>query len=97
MFGHFSTLREISELSKPGAKKSAEYKYETHLHTSETSVCGATPGADHVARFKKLGYAGIFVTERSSSRARPGCLTNIFRDGNKVVGRAGFEPATSTV
>lgn len=39
------------------------YKYETHLHTAETSRCGVSFGADFVLHFKNLGYAGIFVTD----------------------------------
>ncbi len=41
----------------------ALYKYETHLHTSETSKCGASSGADYARHFKALGYTGIFVTD----------------------------------
>ncbi len=40
-----------------------EYIYETHLHTSEASACGVTTGAEAVSAYKKLGYAGIFVTD----------------------------------
>lgn len=39
------------------------YKYETHLHTAESSKCASTSGADYVHHFKKLGYTGIFVTD----------------------------------
>ena len=39
------------------------YKYETHLHTSETSKCGKSSGAAFAAFYKQLGYAGIFVTD----------------------------------
>lgn len=39
------------------------WKYETHLHTSETSRCGASSGADLARFFKGLGYTGIFVTD----------------------------------
>lgn len=39
------------------------FKYETHLHTSETSVCGVTSATEHVRCFKELGYTGIFVTD----------------------------------
>ena len=39
------------------------FKYETHLHTSETSQCGKSSGAEHVRHFADLGYAGIFVTD----------------------------------
>ncbi len=41
----------------------SQYIYETHLHTSETSKCGKSSGADYVRHFKRLGYAGIFVTD----------------------------------
>lgn len=40
-----------------------KYLYETHLHTNEASACGVTGGADYIARFKELGYDGIFVTD----------------------------------
>lgn len=39
------------------------YKYETHLHTCESSACGVSSGAE-MAEFHKLqGYTGIFVTD----------------------------------
>lgn len=40
-----------------------QFVYETHLHTVETSLCGASPGAEFAHRFKSLGYTGIFVTD----------------------------------
>lgn len=40
-----------------------EYKYETHLHTNQGSACGKVPGRDYIAKYKDLGYAGIFVTD----------------------------------
>ena len=40
-----------------------KYKYETHLHTSETSKCGASSGAALARFFKSLGYTGVFVTD----------------------------------
>ena len=39
------------------------YKYETHLHTSDTSKCGCSSSAEFALHFKSLGYAGIFVTD----------------------------------
>lgn len=39
------------------------YKYETHLHTAETSKCGKSGGAEMARHFAGLGYAGIFVTD----------------------------------
>ncbi len=39
------------------------YKYETHLHTSQGSLCGRTDGADYIEAFFNIGYSGIFVTD----------------------------------
>jgi len=39
------------------------YKYETHLHTSETSLCARNTAAEMVHFYKDLGYRGIFVTD----------------------------------
>lgn len=39
------------------------YKYETHLHTSESSACASSTGAEMARAHKKLGYDGIFVTD----------------------------------
>lgn len=39
------------------------YKYDTHVHTSETSECGKLPGKEVVRLYKKAGYQGIFITD----------------------------------
>ncbi|MBR0142835.1 MAG: PHP domain-containing protein [Clostridia bacterium] len=39
------------------------YRYETHLHTVESSACGVTPGKEYPAIFKARGYDGIFITD----------------------------------
>lgn len=39
------------------------FRYETHLHTAETSACASAPGAMQAKRYKALGYDGIFVTD----------------------------------
>ena len=39
------------------------YKYETHLHTSESSACGRLSGAKQARLYKDLGYSGIIVTD----------------------------------
>ena len=39
------------------------YKYETHLHTAETSKCGKSRGAEQARYFAAHGYTGIFVTD----------------------------------
>lgn len=43
-----------------------EYKYELHLHTSETSRCGKVSGAEAVKIYKEKGYDGIVVTDHYS-------------------------------
>ena len=39
------------------------FKYETHLHTCESSACGTTSGSEYIKAFKDYGYSGIFVTD----------------------------------
>ncbi|MBR1739253.1 MAG: histidinol-phosphatase [Ruminococcus sp.] len=39
------------------------FRYETHLHTSETSACASASGAEQARRYKDEGYDGIFVTD----------------------------------
>lgn len=39
------------------------YLYETHLHTSEGSICGVVPAAEMVRKFKEAGYTGVVITD----------------------------------
>ncbi len=39
------------------------YKYETHMHTSESSKCGKSTAVEMVRSYKEQGYTGIFVTD----------------------------------
>lgn len=39
------------------------FAYETHLHTKEGSACSSCPASAYVPQFKRLGYAGIIVTD----------------------------------
>ena len=39
------------------------YSYELHLHTSEVSLCASSSAAEMVRHFKRLGFAGICVTD----------------------------------
>lgn len=39
------------------------YKYETHLHTCESSACGVSSGEEMVQLHAGKGYTGIFVTD----------------------------------
>ena len=50
------------------------YKYETHLHTSEGSLCARGDGASMARFMKEQGYSGI-------------CVTDHFFNGNTAVSR----------
>lgn len=39
------------------------YKFDTHVHTSETSPCGKVSGAELVHLYKEAGYAGVIITD----------------------------------
>ena len=39
------------------------YIYETHMHTSQGSACGRSPGRDYIQKYIDAGYAGIIVTD----------------------------------
>ena len=39
------------------------YLYETHMHTSESSKCATSTAIEQVRAYKKMGYAGIIVTD----------------------------------
>ena len=39
------------------------YRYETHLHTLDSSACGKSGGEEYIEGYKALGYDGIFVTD----------------------------------
>ena len=39
------------------------YRYETHLHTSQGSLCGKATGAEQARYYKQAGYQGIIVTD----------------------------------
>ncbi len=38
------------------------FLYETHLHTSPVSACAAASVRDTLAFYKRIGYAGVFIT-----------------------------------
>lgn len=40
-----------------------EYKYDTHMHTSEGSACSDSTAAEMAVKYKEEGYTGIFVTD----------------------------------
>ena len=39
------------------------YLYETHLHTSQSSACGSSRGAEYIRCYRDLGFTGIMVTD----------------------------------
>ena len=39
------------------------YKYDVHVHTSETSNCGKVDAKDVVKLYKEAGYDGIVITD----------------------------------
>jgi predicted metal-dependent phosphoesterase TrpH len=39
------------------------YKYDTHVHTDETSICGKVKAAELVHLYKDCGYCGIVITD----------------------------------
>jgi predicted metal-dependent phosphoesterase TrpH len=39
------------------------FLYETHLHTSETSVCGCSTAVEMVNAYKQKGFAGMVITD----------------------------------
>ena len=39
------------------------YKFETHLHTSESSACGRNTGAEMARGCKRAGYSGAVITD----------------------------------
>jgi predicted metal-dependent phosphoesterase TrpH len=43
------------------------YRYDTHVHTSESSDCGELPATDVVRLYKEAGYSGIVITDHFHS------------------------------
>ncbi len=39
------------------------FKYDTHVHTSETSRCGRVPARETVRLYRDAGYDGIIITD----------------------------------
>ncbi|MBR3934801.1 MAG: transposase [Clostridia bacterium] len=39
------------------------YKYDLHVHTSQTSPCASMSGAEQARAYKDLGFAGIVITD----------------------------------
>ncbi|MCR5459564.1 MAG: GNAT family N-acetyltransferase [Acetatifactor sp.] len=56
-------MKRLVEPKPWDEKEAGLYRYETHLHTVESSACGVTPGREYPAIFKERGYDGIFITD----------------------------------
>lgn len=41
----------------------SQFKYETHLHTSQGSACATCTGAQMARAYKEFGYTGMIVTD----------------------------------
>jgi predicted metal-dependent phosphoesterase TrpH len=41
----------------------SNYKFDTHVHTSETSPCGRVDAKTLVRLYKKAGYSGVVITD----------------------------------
>ena len=39
------------------------YKFDTHVHTAETSICGKLKAAEIVRLYRDAGYSGICITD----------------------------------
>lgn len=43
------------------------YKYDIHVHTSQSSMCGKVDARDTVAMYKGAGYQGVVITDHYHS------------------------------
>lgn len=48
------------------------FLFDTHVHTSESSVCGKSTAAQQVAYYKKEGYDGFVITDHFKPRDADG-------------------------
>lgn len=39
------------------------FKYETHLHTAQSSACASATGKEQAIQYKQAGYDGIIITD----------------------------------
>ncbi|HPF54497.1 MAG TPA: PHP domain-containing protein [Eubacteriales bacterium] len=75
------------------------FRYDIHVHTSETSKCGWVPAALQVSAYKRLGYDGICITDHlhNSYLATLDCredwekVVERYMQGYRLAKRAGDE------
>lgn len=53
------------KMNSTAVREEYPYLYETHLHTSESSACARSTGAEMARACKEYGYTGIFVTDHN--------------------------------
>lgn len=70
---------EMGSIMNTKMREKYPYLYETHMHTSEASLCGRASGAEMARAYKDYGYTGIIITDHNWG-------------GNTAVGRE--EPLT---
>lgn len=56
------------------------YRYELHMHTSETSRCGRSSAYDMVKMYKDNGYTGIVVTDHFVNGYSYSALQNTWKE-----------------
>lgn len=87
------------------------YKYDLHVHTSQTSPCASMSGAEQVRAYKELGFTGIVITdhyyngffEKNSDLTWRECMDKYFagyfdakKEGDKI-GLDVFQTAEVTI
>ncbi len=56
LFGYVVSQRKETLMEYP-------YRYETHLHTKQSSACSSCLAQDYIELYQKAGYTGIIVTD----------------------------------
>lgn len=56
-------MKERSNLGMEINKEATAYKYDTHVHTAETSPCGRVRAAKMIRLYKEAGYDGVVITD----------------------------------
>ena len=53
------------------------FRFDTHVHTDETSHCGKVPGEEMVKLYAEAGYSGFVMTDHYNrySMSVHGCQT----------------------
>lgn len=68
------------------------YRYETHMHTCQSSLCGRTEGREHARFYKDKGYQGIIITDHFFGGNTAAPMTGPWRERVEAF-CAGYEDA----